>query len=549
MAFELFHRGPVGHPQGRGGTRPERQGAAQTRLEKGGNNVELIKMPQITKQYPGTTALDKVDFRLEEGEIVSLLGENGAGKTTLMKILYGMEMPDEGEIYYKGKRVNLTNPNDAIAMGICMVHQHFMLVPAFTVVENVIAGIEPRKKSVFVDQKAARRRVAELIEKYNFNINPFARVESLSVGEQQRVEILKALYRDARILILDEPSAVLTPYEVDELFVTLKNLREQGTSIVIITHKLRETMDVADRVMVLRNGRLIRDDVLPADTNALELSEMMVGRKLINMDSRQPSQKIGPVKFSVKNLVVKDSRGVEKIKNISFDIREGEILGFAGIEGNGQTQLLEAVTGLITPESMELTLNGERLSGKAREFIDSGVGHVPEDRSTMGLISNMSIKSNLILGYHDYPDICKNKLMRWKDIKGYAEHCRDFYQVKAPDVEAPVRSLSGGNQQKVVMARVLNRPQEILVVAHPTRGLDVGAIEYIHQQIFNFRDQGKAVLLISAELDEVVQMSDRLMVLYEGEIVVECDPEKYSKIQLGLLMTGQSPDAVKEARL
>lgn len=509
------------------------------------DSVELIKMPQITKRYPGTTALDKVDFRLEEGEILSLLGENGAGKTTLMKILYGMELPDEGEIYYKGKPVKLTNPNDAIAIGICMVHQHFMLVPAFTVVENVITGIEPRKKSIFVDQKEARRRVAELIEKYNFNIDPNAKVESLSVGEQQRVEILKALYRNAKILILDEPSAVLTPYEVDELFITLKNLREQGTSIVIITHKLRETMDVADRVTVLRNGHLIRDDVIPANTNALELSEMMVGR-LVNMDKRQPSKKIGKVKFSVKNLVVKDNRGVEKIKNISFDIHEGEILGFAGIEGNGQTQLLEAVTGLITPESMELTLNGEKLSGNARKFIDSGVGHVPEDRSTMGLISNMSIKSNLILGYHDYPDICKNKLMRWKDIKAYAVHCRDFYQIKAPDVEAPVRSLSGGNQQKVVMARVLNRPQEILVVAHPTRGLDVGAIEYIHQQILNFRDQGKAVLLISAELDEVVQLSDRLMVLYEGNIVVECNPEEYSKIQLGMLMTGQSPDAVKE---
>lgn len=509
--------------------------------------MELIKMTQITKRYPGTLALDSVDFHLKEGEILSLLGENGAGKTTLMKVLYGMEQPDEGEIAINGKVEKLTNPNDSIALGICMVHQHFMLVPAFTVVENIITGVEPRKSGVFVDMGKAYKKVAELIKKYDFNIDPNAKVETLSVGEQQRVEILKALYRDARILILDEPSAVLTPNEVDQLFVTLRSLRAQGTSIVIITHKLRETMDVADRVMVLRSGKLILDDVVPAKTNALELSEMMVGR-LINLDKRQPSATIGPVKFSVKNLIVKDDRGVEKVKNVSFDIHEGEILGFAGVEGNGQSQLLEAVTGLITPETMVLTLDGEPLTGSAKDFINKGIGHVPEDRTTMGLVGNMSIKSNLILGYQDKPDISKNQLMRWKDIKKYALHCRDFYQIKTPDVELPVSSLSGGNQQKVVMARVLNRPQEVLVVAHPTRGLDVGAIEYIHKQILDFRDRGKAVLLISAELDEVVQLSDRLMVLFEGQIVAECDPTEYSKTQLGMLMTGTPLEAVKEAR-
>lgn len=502
-------------------------------------------MTGITKRYPGCVALDKVDFRLEDGEILSILGENGAGKTTLMKVLYGMEHQDEGDIYYKGEKVKINSPNDAIGMGICMVHQHFMLVPAFSVVGNIIAGVEP-KKGLFIDRKAGYDKVKALIDKYHFNIDPNAKVSSLSVGEQQRVEILKALYRDAKILILDEPSAVLTPGEVDDLFVTLRQLRDQGTSIIIITHKLRETMDIANRVMVLRNGHGIRDDVRPETTNALELSEMMVGR-VIHMENRSPSPKIGPAKFSVKNLVVKDNRGIEKVKDISFDIHEGEIVGFAGVEGNGQTQLLEAVTGLTKPVNGEMLLNGEKLEGKAREFIDSGIGHVPEDRSTMGLISTMSIKSNLILGYQDYPDISAHHLMKWKDIKVYADHCRDFYQIKAPDVEAPVRSLSGGNQQKVVMARVLNRPQEMLVVAHPTRGLDVGAIEYIHQQILDFRDKGKAVLLISAELDEVVKLADRLMVLYDGEIVAECGPEEYSKVQLGMLMTGSTLEQVKEA--
>ena len=501
-------------------------------------------MSEITKRYPGTLALNKVDARLEEGEILSLLGENGAGKTTLMKILYGMEKPDAGEIFIHGEKVAFNNPNDAIARGICMVHQHFMLVPAFTVVENVIAGIEPRK-GVFIDRRAAESKVAALVEKYRFNIDPHAKVESLSVGEQQRVEILKALYRDAKILILDEPSAVLTPYEVDELFITLRFLREQGTSIVIITHKLKETMNVADRVMVLRNGVLIHDDVKPADTNPQELSEMMVGR-LIQLEARHPSPRIGGVKLSVKNLTVKDERGCEKVKDVSFDIREGEILGIAGIEGNGQCELIEALTGLTTPESGEVLLDGKPLCGTARDFIDRGVGHVPEDRTHMGLIAPMTIKCNMILGYQDCPDMSRHKLMRWKEIATYAETCREEFGVKTPTVEAPVSSLSGGNQQKVIIARVLSREHEALIVAHPTRGIDVGAQEYIHNELYKFRDKGKAMLLISADLDEVVKLSDRLLVIYEGRIVADCAPEEFSKVQLGLLMTGNSLESVKE---
>lgn len=506
--------------------------------------MEIIRMSKITKWYPATLALNNVDARLEEGEILSLLGENGAGKSTLMKILYGMEKATEGDIFIRGEKVVFNNPNDAIARGICMVHQHFMLVPAFTVVENVIAGIEPRK-GVFLDQKTAKRKVASLIDKYHFNIDPNAKVESLSVGQQQRVEILKALYRDAKILILDEPSAVLTPYEVDELFVTLRFLREQGTSIVIITHKLKETMNLADRVMVLRNGTLIHDDVKPADTNPKELSEMMVGRQIL-LEARQPSECIGGIKISVRHLTVKDESGNEKVKDISFDIHEGEILGIAGIEGNGQTELIEALTGLTTPQTGEIFLDGKALSGNAREFIDRGVGHVPEDRSSMGLIASMSIKDNLILGYQDYPDACQHKLMRWKEIAIYADACRENFGVKTPTVEAPISSLSGGNQQKVIMARVLSREHEALIVAHPTRGIDVGAQEYIHSKLYKFRDKGKAMLLISADLDEVVKLSDRLLVIYEGRIMADCGPEEFSKIQLGLLMTGNSLDSVQE---
>lgn len=505
--------------------------------------MELIRMTHIVKRYPGTLALDRVNFTLNEGEVLSLLGENGAGKTTLMKILYGMERPTEGEIFFRGRKVALRNPCDAINLGICMVHQHFMLVPAFTVMENIITGVEPCRSTIFLDRQEAFRRVTELINRYRFKIDPHAKVSSLSVGEQQRVEILKALYRNARILILDEPSAVLTPCEVDDLFVTLRQLREQGTSIIIITHKLKETMSIADRVMVLRNGHMIRDDVVPAQTTPPELSEMMVGR-LINLENRSPTQKLGPVRLRVQNLSVRDERGVDRLSDVSFEIRAGEILGFAGIEGNGQTQLLEAVTGLIEPQSMELTLNDSPLSGGAATFIEHGVGHVQEDRSTMGLVSQMSIRNNLILGYHETPDVCRRGFMRWQDIKNYAWRCRENFLIKAPDVEVPVRALSGGNQQKVVIARVLSRPQQVLIVAHPTRGLDVGAMEYIHRQILEFRDRGNAVLLVSADLDEVIKLSDRLMVLYEGRIVAECAPERYTRAQLGMLMTGTSPETL-----
>ncbi|MGI6084258.1 MAG: ABC transporter ATP-binding protein [Acetivibrionales bacterium] len=503
---------------------------------------QIVKMHNIKKSFGTTQALLGVDFTLNNGEILSLLGENGAGKTTLMKILYGMIQPDEGNIEFDGKFVKLTCPTDAINLGIGMVHQHFMLVPAFTVAENIIVGNEPRK-GVFVNNRHAMKEIKKLIDKFHFNLDPNALVSTLSVGEQQRVEILKALFRDARVLILDEPSAVLAPSEVDDLFVMLNQLRKQDKSIVIITHKLYETMTIADRVVVLRDGKLIHSNVIPSQSNVEELSNMMVGRP-IKLDVKRPAKNIGEISLKVKDLVVHD-RGIEKVRGISFEIRKGEIYGFAGIEGNGQTQILNALTGLIRPEQAQITLNGKELKGDANEFLNRKVGHVPEDRSTMGLVLPLSIRENLILGYHDSPSMQKKGFLKKYYIEEFSKKCIQAFQVKTSSPELPVRALSGGNQQKVIIARVLSQDVELLIIAHPTRGLDIGSAEYMHEQILRFRDEGKAVLLVSADLDEVYTLSDRLAVLYDGRIVVECVPEEFTKVQLGLLMTGSPLESVK----
>ena len=501
--------------------------------------MELIEMKHITKIYPGTVALDGVDFSLKQGEILSLLGENGAGKTTLMKVLYGMTQPNSGEIYYKGEPLRLRSPIDAINKGICMVHQHFMLVPAFSVTDNIVVGAEPHK-GIFLDKAKAKREVQELIQQFHFNIDPDILVERLSVGEQQRVEILKALYRKADVIILDEPTAVLTPTEVEELFVILRQLRDSGKSIIIITHKLKETMELADRIVVLRDGRLVADDVRPAEVTTEQLSSLMVGRQ-VDLQIRRPAKNIGEVCLKVENLTVMD-HGQAKVKNVSLEVHAGEILGVAGIEGNGQTQLLEALTGLCQPKSMALTLNGEPLSGACDVFIHRGVGHVPEDRLVMGLVKEMSIKDNLILGYHRQDRFCgKGGMMKQAAIDGYAEKLKEEFLIKTPSVNAPVSSLSGGNQQKVIIARVFSQSPKALIVAHPTRGVDIGAIEYIHQQLIDIRDSGAAILLVSADLDEVRTLSDRIVVLYEGQIVSESMPGELSEVELGLLMTGSKP--------
>ncbi|CCQ98067.1 Uncharacterized ABC transporter ATP-binding protein YufO [[Clostridium] ultunense Esp] len=498
--------------------------------------MEIIRMEKISKVYPGTVALDGVDFTLNKQEIVSLLGENGAGKTTLMKILYGMTAPSSGKIFYNGEPVRFRRPVDAIEKGICMVHQHFMLVPAFTVVENIIAGSEPGS-NVFLDMKKARQEVVDLISKFHFNVDPDVKVEKLSVGEQQRVEILKVLYRKADVIILDEPTAVLTPHEVDDLFAVLRRLKDDGKSIIIITHKLKETKEIADRVVVLRDGHLIADNVDPSKASTKQFSEMMVGRE-VNLQARRPSKSIGDACLKVSNLSIEED-GKEKVKDVTFDIHHGEILGIAGVEGNGQTQLIEALTGLRKPRSMKLTLNGKEITGKSSDFIKAGIGHVPEDRLLMGLVKEMSVMDNMILGYHRESDFCKkNGLLLQKEISDYAEKLKDDFQVKASSIHSAVSSLSGGNQQKIIISRVFSREPKAIIVAHPTRGVDIGASEYIHEQLIELRNRGAAILLISADLDEVMALSDRILVLYEGQIVSESMPGELSEVEMGLLMTG-----------
>nr|WP_326184217.1 ABC transporter ATP-binding protein [uncultured Oscillibacter sp.] len=502
--------------------------------------MELIRMEQISKVYQDTVALDHVDFHLNEGEILSILGENGAGKTTLMKILYGMTPATEGSIFYHGKPLQLKRPLDAIDKGICMVHQHFMLIPVFSVTDNIIAGAEPHK-NIFLDRARARQEVRDLIAQFHFNMDPDIQVEHLSVGEQQRVEILKALYRKANVIILDEPTAVLTPSEVDELFAILRRLRDNGKSIIIITHKLRETIALADRVMVLRSGKLVADDVSPKGATPEQLSNLMVGRQ-VDLNVRRPAKHIGEVCLHVEGLTMMDGKKA-KLKNISLDVHKGEILGIAGVEGNGQSQLLEALTGLSQPEAMTLTLDGQPVHGACDVFLDRGVGHVPEDRLAMGLVKEMSVKDNLILGYHGQKQFCgKGGLMKNAAIDSYAERLKKEFLIKAPTVDASVASLSGGNQQKVIIARVFSQEPKALIVAHPTRGVDIGAMEYIHQQLIDIRDSGAAVLLISADLDEVRTLSDRILVLYEGEIVSESLPGELNETELGLLMTGSRRD-------
>lgn len=507
--------------------------------------MNVIEMKNISKSFPGTKAVDAVDFRLEQGEILSLLGENGAGKTTLMKILYGMHSMDTGEIFFKGKPVEIKKPLDAINLGICMVHQHFMLVSAFTVADNIIAGDEPCK-GIFVDKKKEYQVVKDLIEEFHFNIDPHAKVGKLSVGEQQRVEILKTLYRKAEVIILDEPTAVLTPKEVDDLFVVLKNLRASGKSIVIITHKLKETKAIADRVMVLRDGKLIRDDVDPAQASFTDLSDMMVGRH-VDLGVVERAKSRGDVIFSVENLTLRE-KGHDVLDAINLKLHSGEILGIAGIEGNGQTQLLECITGLRQPQSMDLRLRGEPVKGGPSAFLRKGLAHIPEDRNAMGLVASMSISDNLILGYQDTPEYANHGFLRRKTILEQADTLRQEFQVKAPDSQTKVGALSGGNAQKVIIARALSKKPDVLIVAQPTRGVDVGASEYIRGRIRQLRDEGAAILLVSADLDEVMQLSDRIAVMYEGKLVYEVEADVLSDVELGMLMTGGSLADLKKGK-
>ena len=500
-------------------------------------------MRGIVKQYPLVRAIDGADFTVEQGEIHSLLGENGAGKSTLMKILYGMTPPTAGEVRVFGKPVAITRPAQAIALGIGMVHQHFMLTPVMTVAENVVIGSEP-VRGVFFDRKKAEAQVAAMIDEYNFHISATAKVETLSVGEQQRVEILKALYRGADLLILDEPTAVLTPQEVEDLFRVMRQLKAAGKSIIIITHKLKETMEIADRVSVLRQGKMIESGVPVAGTTMNELAQMMVGRD-VELSVTRRAEQVGEENFSVRGLSLTE-RGVPILRDVCLSLRKGEILGIAGIEGNGQTELIEVLTGLRRPDHMELFKDGKPLSGNAAAFLAAGVGHVPEDRMTRGLVLEMSIEDNLILGYHRRPAFARRGLRLASAIRRFAEQERTEFAIKAPNVQERCSAFSGGNQQKVVIARVFSENPDVIIVAQPTRGVDVGAMEYIHHRLLDLRDGGKSILLISADLDEVRSLSDRLAVIYGGRIVAEGKPDTWSDMEIGLLMTGGSLAPEKE---
>lgn len=501
------------------------------------NHEEIILEVQgITKQFPGVLANDRVNFDLRKGEIHALLGENGAGKTTLMNILYGLYLPDAGEIYRNGKEVKFTSPKDAIAQGIGMVHQHFMLIPVFSVTENIMLGEETVKNGL-LDQRTVAGQVRTLSKQYGLEVDPQAIIQDLPVGVQQRVEIIKTLYRKAEILILDEPTAVLTPQEVDDLFRIIRELSNQGVSIIFITHKLKEVLAIADRITVMRAGKVI-GTVTPQETNEAHLAEMMVGREVILTVEKEPA-KPGDVVFEVENLSVYDQRGLEAVRNLSFHVRAGEILGIAGVQGNGQTELVEALTGLRTPHQGSVHLGGiDVTASPPRPMIENGLAHIPEDRQRHGLVLSFPVADNLILCTYYQPPFAHNYVIQNKAVDEYARRLVEEFDVRTPSPYLPASKLSGGNQQKVIVARELSRPVKLLIANQPTRGLDVGSIEYIHQQIVHMRDRGVAVLLVSAELDEIMALSDRIAVMYRGQIVATLDTSEATREGLGLLMAG-----------
>lgn len=508
---------------------------------------KVIEMSGIGKYFGTFKANDNINFDLEKGEIHVLLGENGAGKTTLMNVLYGIYEPEEGKISLNGKAVKIQNPGIAINLGIGMVHQHFMLVPVFTVAENIILGCEP-KKGLKIDMETARKNVSEISEKYGLFVDPDAKIEDISVGMQQRVEILKALYRGAEILILDEPTAVLTPQEIEELGIILKKLVEQGKSIILITHKLKEVMAMSNRVTIIRRGKVI-DTLETKNTNVDELAEKMVGRK-VNFTVEKEEAKLGDSIFSVSDLNVQDKRKLPAVKNVSFDVKKGEILAIAGVDGNGQNELIEAITGLAKVESGSIEIKGKDITNhKPREISKSGIGHIPADRHQRGLILSYNLRENSVLGKHYDKKFSTKGFLKWKSITKYADDIIKEFDVRSTSSEELARALSGGNQQKLIIAREITRDPELIIAVQPTRGLDVGAIEFVHKKLVEERDNGRAVLLVSLELDEVLALADRIAVMYSGEIVGVLDRKDADEKKLGILMAGGSLNHDKEEKI
>ncbi|MDU6546417.1 ABC transporter ATP-binding protein [Anaerococcus obesiensis] len=503
-------------------------------MDKYLNESPVVSLKNIHKSFGDKKVLKGVDFDLHKCEVHALLGENGAGKTTLMNILYGMFPQTEGNIYIKGEEIINNSPKKAISMGIGMVHQHFMLIEPFTVTENIILGYEG--KNSFIDRAKAKKEVVKLSQEYGLIIDPDSKVADISVGQQQRVEILKALYHGADILIFDEPTAVLTPQEINEFIEIVEKLTELGKSVIIITHKLKEIKAMADTCTIIRRGEYI-DKVNVKDVSEADLAEKMVGRD-VSFNVKKEKIDLGEEIFKIEDLWVKDNRKVDKVKGLNLSIRKGEILGIAGVDGNGQTELIDAISGMRKAQKGKVILKGEDITNKApRNIIDLGMNQIPEDRQKRGLVLEYPIKDNLILENID-KDFSKNGILDFKKIEENANNLIDKFDIRPNDINEKAGSLSGGNQQKVIIAREITNDPDLLIAAQPTRGLDVGAIEFIHQYLVELRNQGKAVLLISFQLDEVMDLSDRICVIYDGQIVGELDPKETDEYEVGRLMAG-----------
>jgi ABC-type uncharacterized transport system ATPase subunit len=502
----------------------------------------VLEARSVTKRFPGVVANRDVNLKLHRGEVLALLGENGAGKTTLMNILYGLYHQDEGEILVRGEAVRISSPSESIRRGIGMVHQHFMLVPVFTVVENIMLGSESLK-GMMLDMDTARQRIIELSKQYGLDVDPDAYVKDLSVGQQQRVEIIKALYRKADILILDEPTAVLTPQEAEDLFKIIRVLTSEGTSVIFISHKLKEVIAIADRVVVLRRGEVVGETSAKGATDR-SLAEMMVGRSVMLEVDKDPPKPTDVV-LELRNLSGLDDRGQVAVDGVSLEVRAGEIVGIAGVQGNGQTELVEICTGLRKATGGQVLINGQDYTNATpRKITEAGVGHVPEDRQEDGLVLPYSIADNLVLNTYYKSPFAKGVARVTSAINKQAKELVEKYDVRTPSPFVPVGNLSGGNKQKVIIARELSRPIRLLIAAQPTRGVDVGSIEFIHKSIVNERDNDTAVLVVSAELDEVMSLSDRIAVMYHGKIVAVVESGTVTREDLGLLMAGASPETV-----
>ena len=496
-----------------------------------------LELRGITKRFPGVLASDHVDLSIKSGEILCLLGENGAGKSTLMNILYGLYSADEGEILVDGELQDFTGPGDAIVAGIGMVHQHFMLVPVFTVAENVVLGVEPTGRGGVIDMKAARQDVRDISSKYGLEVDPEAVIEDLPVGLQQRVEIIKVLFREAEVIIFDEPTAVLTPQEVEDFFGIVRSLVDAGKAIVFITHKLKEVLGIADRIAVLRRGAIV-GEAIPGDVSESQLAEMMVGRPVELVVSKAEATPDEAV-LEVQDLVVLDDRNHPVVDEVSFTVRSGEIVGIAGVQGNGQTELVESLTGLREVLSGSVQLLGEDITDfSPRRIHDHSVAHVPEDRQRSGLVLPFTITENMVLDSYYLEPYSRGVRMDWGVAEEAAARLVEEYDVRTPSIHVEVGDLSGGNQQKVIVAREFSRDVKLVIAAQPTRGVDVGSIEYIHERIVKERDEGAAILVVSTELDEVMALSDRILVMFRGKVIAERRPDETSTTELGLFMAG-----------